>query len=299
MKKVSYFIALLLAVICTNVNAQIVLKTEYYGMSNYQDDNHNNVGKSKGSAIVYQGMINMPFSVKMNEKNQPTMWGLGLGGSYVSLNNKNFTADLVLDEIMNLQLGVMHIRPLGEKWSMMASVGVGIFAPNTRFSKINLNNVMGNAGVIFIRHLNPNLSVGCGLAINNTFGYPMLFPSLYFDWTYEGRFLLKVSMMDGGKVSTGYNASKSLTLSLFAEMDGQGAFLEKEGKNMIFTHQSTEIGFRSEIKLGKGICIPLSVGGSMRQAYYSERHLKSIFNGKSGGFDIAPTISIGIKYGIK
>jgi hypothetical protein len=60
---------------------------------------------------------------------------MGLGGAYASLNNKNFSDDMV-SEIMNLQLGVFYLRPLNDKWSMMANIGVGVYAPFAEFSKI-------------------------------------------------------------------------------------------------------------------------------------------------------------------
>jgi hypothetical protein len=297
MKLSSYFATLLGIMICTNANAQVTFKTEYYGMSNYQDRDRNDIGSSKGSAVVYEGSANLPISIKVNEKNQPSIWALGIGGAYVSLNNKNFIEDLVLSEIVNLQIGIMHMRPISEKWSMMANLGIGVFSPDTRFSEFTFQNV-GNLGVIFIRNIKPNLSVGGGLAINNTFGYPMVFPTLFLDWKYEGNFIVKVSMMEGGKIYAGYNVNKSLTLSLFTGVNGQGAFFKKDGKNMIFTHQCMEVGLCSEFKVGKGFIIPISIGGAMRDAYYAERRLKSFFSGGSGGFDVAPAVSIGIKYGM-
>src|SRR5690606_41151117 len=85
--------------------------------------------------MVYQGTFSMPLSMKLNENNRPTAWGIGFGGAYVSLNNQNFS-EYMVSEIMNLQLGVYHLRPLNDKWSMRASVGMGVFTPSTDFSKI-------------------------------------------------------------------------------------------------------------------------------------------------------------------
>ena len=98
---------------------------------------------------------------------------------YASLNNKNIAEPLVLSEILNLQMSLFHVRPLSEKWSMMASVGVGVYTDDTRFSRLRFRNVLGSAGLVFVRRILPNLELGAGLALNNAFGYPMALPALY------------------------------------------------------------------------------------------------------------------------
>ena len=119
MKKV--FLLLLFMTGFLAANAQITFKTEYFWKSSYrmqEGDNDEKVGNSKGSAIVYQGGINIPLSMKVNENNRPTLWSIGLGGAYAKLNNKNFTEPLVIDEIMNMGLNLTHLRPLNDKWSL-------------------------------------------------------------------------------------------------------------------------------------------------------------------------------------
>ena len=47
---------------CTGLNAQIMFKTEYFGESDYrmtEGDTDRKVGNSKGSAVVYQGGVNI------------------------------------------------------------------------------------------------------------------------------------------------------------------------------------------------------------------------------------------------
>lgn len=284
--------------LCHNLNAQIFFKTEYFGTSNYrlsEGETDEKVGNSKGSAIVYQGGINIPLSLKMNEDNRPMLWGVSLGGAYVSLDNKNFTEDLVLDEIMNLGLSIHHLRPISKKWSLMAMVGAGIYAPSTRFSQIRYKNVLGSAGVIFICHLNANLELGGGVAVNNSFGHPMAFPAIYLNWNTNGKFKFKTSMMDGLKLSAEYEASKYLNLSIVAEMNGQMALVEKDGKDKIFTHQYVVAGFRPEIRVGKNLSIPITAGiNAMRTAEFADRSLKSIFRDESYYFQISPYLSAGI-----
>jgi hypothetical protein len=285
-------------------DAQISFKTEYIGNSAYMyapsgDESSVKVGNNEGSAIVCQGMANIPFYMKTNEKGRPVAWGAGLGGAYASLNNKNFTDDMV-SEIMNLQFGIFHLRPLNDKWSMMANIGVGVYAPFTEFSKIRYKNVLGSAGVIFIRHLNSNLDLGGGLAVNSTFGYPMVFPSLYLNWNYEGRFKANVSLGEGLELSAGYDFNDYFKLSLAFEMNGQMALLEKDGKDAMFSHQYMVTGLRPEIKFGKtGVSMPVMAGiNAFRPAYYSDRTLKGMFaTNNDYYFRISPYASVGIRYG--
>lgn len=300
MKLTTCLTILTLTFACTNITAQISFKTEYFGKSNYRDEDNNPIAGSKGSAIVYQGRANIPLSKKTDSNNRPTLWGIGLSGTYASLDNENLAEDLVLSEIMNLQLGLFHLRPLNEKWSIMASIGAGIYTPDTRFSKIRYKNVLGNLGVVFIRHLKPNLEIGGGLAINNTFGYPMAFPAIYFNWHLAGKFTLKVAAMDGLEISGGYNMNDKLALNIVAEMNGQVALLEKDGKDMMFSHQYIVVGFRPEVKINSHFSIPVTAGfHALRSACYNKRSLKAVFNdGREYDpyFQISPYLSAGIKY---
>ena len=283
---------------CTGLNAQIMFKTEYFGESDYrmtEGDTDRKVGNSKGSAVVYHGGVNIPLSMKLDENKRPTMWALSVGGAYVRLDNKGFTEPLVIDEIMNLGLSLNHLRPLNDRWSMLATVGGGIYMPSTKLSKIRFKNVLGSVGVVFIYHLKPNLELGGGIVLNNSFGYPMLFPAFYLNWATAGKYTVKISMMDGVEMSAGYNANRHLSLNLVAELKGQMALMEQDGKDKIFSHQYIIAGFRPEIKLGKRISIPITAGiHAMRPAEITDRSLKSMFQDRSYYFQISPYASAGL-----
>jgi hypothetical protein len=226
---------------------------------------------------------------------------MGLGGAYASLNNKNFSDDMV-SEIMNLQLGVFYLRSLNDKWLITANIGVGVYAPFAEFPKIRYKNVLGSIGVIFIRHLNPNLDLGGGLAVNSTFGYPMVFPALYLNWNYEGKFKVNVSLGEGLELSAGYDFNDYFKLSLAFEMNGQMALLEKDGKDVMFSHQYMVTGLRPEIKFNKtGITMPIMVGINVfRPAYYSDRTLKGMFaTNNDYYFRISPYASVGMIWFLK
>lgn len=304
MKLVSFFLAVLGTLVCLEGKAQqLTFKTEYLGSSGYYflppgEKPKEKIGDAKGSAVVYQGAFSMPLSMKLNENNRPTAWGIGLGGSYTSLNNKHFEDDMV-SEIMNLQVGLYHLRLLNDKWSMRASAGVAVLAPSADFSKIRFKHVLGSGGIIFIRHLKPNLSIGGGVAINSSLGYPMVFPAVYLNWELNGKFDVNVELVEGLDVSASYSFNDWFKLSYALEMNGQAALLEKDGKDVIFSHQYIVTGFRPEVKVGKtGLSMTAMVGLNIyRPASYSDRTLKGVFaTDNDYYFSTSPYMSIGIKY---
>lgn len=282
-----------------NSSAQFFFRTEYFGTSRYQvteGDTRQKIGNSKGSAMVYQSGVNIPLSLKMNEKNRPTMWSIAVGGAYVDLNNKNFTEPLVIDKVLNVGLSLNYQRPLNNKWSLKAGVGGGIYMPGADLSQVRFRNVLGSASAIFIRHLRPNLDLGGGLALNNSFGFPMLFPAFYLNWRTTGRFSANVSLKDGLDVSAGYNVNKNLKLNLIMEVNGQMALLEREGEDKIFTHQYVVFGLRPEIKVGTRVSIPVTFGlNATRTAQITDRSLKTIFQDKGYSFKASPYASAGLQ----
>ncbi|KAA0992740.1 DUF6268 family outer membrane beta-barrel protein [Dyadobacter aurulentus] len=307
MKSASLFAAMLGSLFCLKTNAQQVsFKTELIGNSGYWflpngDKPKEKIGDSKGSSIVYQGAVNIPLSMKMTENNRPTAWGVSLSGAYASLSNEKFSSEMV-SKIMNLQLGIYHLRPLNEKWSVRAGLGMGVFTPSTDFSKIRFKNMLGSAGVVFIRHLKPNLAVGGGLALNSSLGYPMLFPAIYLNWKHQGKFNISAELNDGLDVAASYKFNDNLKLSWAFEMNGQMALLEKEGKNVIFSHQYIVTGLRPEVKLGKtGLTATAMVGLNLyRPAAYTDRTLKGMFASSNDYyFSASPYASVGLKWNFK
>ena len=301
MKLKSLFLTTLVTLLYLQGKAQeVTFKTEYLGKSGYYylppgENPREKIG-GKGSAMVYQAGVNIPLSMKLNENNRPTAWGIGLGGSYVSLKNQNFS-DQMVSEIMNFQVGIYHLRPLNDRWSMRASLGMGVFTPSTDFSKISFKNVLASGSAIFIRHLNPNLSIGGGVAINSSLGYPMVFPAVYVKWKTEGKFDLNVELVDGLEVSAGYDINDKFKLSYALEMNGQVALLKKDGKDVIFSHQYIVTGFRPEYKISEKLSVTGMAGLNLyRPASYSDRTLKGVFASDNDYyFSVSPYVSAGLK----
>lgn len=309
-----HFITFLLIglIYCNIINAQAYLKTEYITSSKYRDENRDKNG-GKGDMKTIQGGVKIPVSVKMNENNKPIAWAVGLTGTYASMNNKNLSKDLCLKEMLNAQIGLIHMRPLNDKWSVMAMLGAGWYTSD--LNKISGKSILEQGGVLFIKHAKPNMDWGIGIALNNVLGYPMIFPSLYFDWRLEGKYQFRISMYNTFEASASMKINDNFKLSLIGEANGLTAVVEKDSKTVLFVNQYGYAGIQPEFKIGKSLFIPITMGVSMsREVYYKERTIKAFFNDNQSisldedgfneiksdnrpGFGVSAYCSVGIKYG--
>ncbi len=282
MKEIITFIALLFVV---SVSAQISVKAEYMSNSKFYDAvSDSNIGD--GSAMIYSVGALVPLSMQTPEDEdpyqRPTVWGVGLNGTFVKMNNHNFPIGKELpSEVMNLGATVLHLRPLKERWSMLMALGIGSYTPENRLSAIRIGeNVLANGAFILVWHLQPNLEIGGGVALNNSFGYPMVFPAFYLKYKggFSDKFTIDINLLDGTKVAFGYDYSENLSLKLVANIGGYLAYLRRNGQKEMFSSQTFFVGLEPEFKLGKHISLPVTFGGSfIRSGRYRERTLSAMF----------------------
>ena len=282
MKEIFTFIILLLGV---NSFAQISVKTEYIGNSEFYDAvADTNTGN--GSAMIYSAGAMVPLSMQASAEDDPykraTIWGVALSGTFVKMDNQNFPIGKELpSQVMNLGATALHLRPLKERWSMLMALGIGSYTPENRLSAIRIGeNVLANGALVFIWHWRPNLEIGGGMALNNSFGYPMVFPALYLKYKggFSDKFTIDINLLDGTKVAFGYDYSENLSLKLVANIGGYSAYLRRNGQKEMFSSQTFFVGLEPEFKLGKHISIPVTFGGSfIRSGRYRERTLSAMF----------------------
>lgn len=289
MKNIFTFIILLLGV---NSFAQISVKTEYIGNSEFYDAvADTNTGN--GSAMIYSVGAMVPLLMQTPAEDDPykraAIWGVGLNGSFFKADNHNLPARKDFpSEIMNLGVTVLHLRPLKTRWSMLMALGVGSYTPKNRLSSIHIGeNVIANGAFMFVYHWKPNIwewkptfEIGAGVALNNTFGYPMVFPALYFK--FQGgigdKFSVEMGTMDGAKLAFGYNFSEHFNLKLMGSIGGYSAYVRRNGEKEIFSQMNFITGLQPEITIGKHVSIPIIVGTTfMRLGTYKERKLSAMF----------------------
>ena len=282
MKNIFTFIILLLGV---NSFAQISVKTEYIGNSEFYDAVAN-TNTGNGSAMIYSAGAMVPLSMQASAEDDPykraTIWGVALSGTFVKMDNQNFPIGKELpSQVMNLGATALHLRPLKERWSMLMALGIGSYTPENRLSAIRIDeNVLANGALVFIWHWRPNLEIGGGVALNNSFSYPMVFPALYLKYKggFSDKFTIDINLLDGTKVAFGYDYSENLSLKLVANIGGYSAYLRRNGQKEMFSSQTFFVGLEPEFKLGKHISIPVTFGGSfIRSGRYRERTLSAMF----------------------
>ena len=289
MKEIFTFITLFLGV---NSFAQISVKTEYISNSKFYDAvSDSNIGD--GSAMIYSVGALVPLSMKAPEEDdpyqRPTLWGVSLSGSFVQMYNHHFPIEKELpSQVMNLGVTALHLRPLKERWSMLMALGAGSYTPENRLSSIHIGeNVIANGAFAFVYHWKPNIwewqptfEIGAGVALNNTFGYPMVFPALYFK--FQGgigdKFSVEIGTLDGAKLAFGYNFSEHFNLKLMGSIGGYSAYVRHNGRKEIFSQMNFITGLQPEITIGKHVSIPIIVGTTfMRLGTYKERKLSAMF----------------------
>ena len=282
MKEIFTFITLFLGV---NSFAQISVKTEYISNSEFYDAvADTNTGN--GSAMIYSAGAMVPLSMQASAEDDPykraTIWGVALSSTFVKMDNQNFPIGKELpSQVMNLGATALHLRPLKERWSMLMALGIGSYTPENRLSAIRIGeNVLANGALVFVWHWRPNLEIGGGVALNNSFGYPMVFPALYLKYKggFSDKFTIDINLLDGTKVAFGYDYSENLSLKLVANIGGYLAYLRRNGQKEMFSSQTFFVGLEPEFKLGKHISIPVTFGGSfIRSGRYRERTLSAMF----------------------
>jgi len=289
-KEIITFIALLFVV---SVSAQISVKAEYISNSKFYDAvADTNTGD--GSAMIYSVGALVPLSMQAPKEDdpyqRPTVWGVSLNGTFVQMDNHNFPMGKEHpSQVMNLGVSAIHLRPLKERWSMLMALGAGSYTPEKRLSSIHIGeNVVANGALLFIWHWRANLEIGGGGALNNSFGYPMVFPAFYLKYKggFSDKFTIDISLLDGAKVAFGYNYHKNLSLKLATNVSGYAAYLERNGQKEIFTQQNIITGLQPEFKIGKYISIPITAGAIfLRTGRYTKRTLAAMFESEAKNED--------------
>ena len=265
--------------------AQISVKAEYIGNSEFYDAvADTNTGN--GSAMIYSAGAMVPLSMQASAEDDPykraTIWGVALSGTFVKMDNHNFPIGKELpSQVMNLGATALHLRPLKERWSMLMALGIGSYTPENQLSAIHIGeNVLANGALVFVWHWRPNLEIGGGVALNNSFGYPMVFPAFYLKYKggFSDKFTIDVSLLDGTKVAFGYDYSENLSLKLVANIGAYSAYLRRNGQKEMFSSQTFFVGLEPEFKIGKHISIPITAGAIfLRTGRYRKRALGAMF----------------------
>lgn len=248
------------------------------------------------------GRVSFPLSRSLNVRNQPTAWGLTLSASYSKMNNEEDARKLNPDEVLNTTLTVSHLRPLSERWSMMASLGAGIYAMP---DEIRWRSILANGAVFFIYRLHDNLSLGVGGGITNSYGVPLLLPMGYLKWQTEGRYNVIIDIANAPKVQVTTEIGKACKLELTAiEIDGMSAVMNVDGEHKLYSSTMLRSGLTASLRVFEKANVYAGVGGVWkRSSRITDRNMKSFFkkfNDDTGRYNFGPSLrlSVGFRYGL-
>lgn len=173
---------------------QLEVSTDYLSRTTFSGHQKNHLGK--GEMVGYGLKYIQPLSMTVNDYGQPTTWTLSFNGVLYNLKNIGEAQSVNPDRIINTSINISHIRPLSTKWSIVASIGCGIYS-NPR--RIGWESVLANGGCVFIYRVNEKFSVGGGVGLTNAYGAPMVAPMVYLKWTLKGRMELDFDITNGIK----------------------------------------------------------------------------------------------------
>ncbi|WP_187775493.1 DUF6268 family outer membrane beta-barrel protein [Flavobacterium johnsoniae] len=234
----------------------------------------------KRAQIVFE----VPISLETDKYNNPRLWSVFVNGSYARMENRNYNIqDLPTEfqtgfptELLNTQVGIKHLRSISPSWSLLILASVGVY---TDMVEINKDDILIQGGVLFIKQFNPNLALGIGPVLTNSFGVPMVLPGIYFNWESRGALHFKVSFPEG--VEFGYKMSDNLDLKLVGELSGMTAETKIGNKSSLLGYQQIIAGLRPQLKFGEHWTLEPTAGTTLLRSFSTtNRKIKDIFKEK-------------------
>lgn len=277
---------------------QLEISAGYLSRSAFTDKQKVSYGKGELYRIGLK--YNQPLSVKLNDYGEPILWTASIQGSLYDLRGSGEAANQNPDDILNASVNITHIRPLSERWSIIATLGFGIYsAPD----EISWNSVLANGGCLFIYKVNDIFSIGGGIGLTNAYGTPMVVPMTYVKWNPKGRLEFDMNISSGIKASaqTWFGQNFKLRWNLL-EMEGITSVIKMEGKNRLYSSMMLSSYLTPSFYFNKKLSIFLDAGVDMvRTCKITDRKIKYIFGGQKDEdkrhFRPAGKLGVGVRYG--
>lgn len=280
--------------------AQGRIETEYFPESSFKDADGNKNGS--GNLWKISSRYTLPLSVKHNDKGQIYAWTATLNCSYGILENRGLAAKINQEKILNCSFNVSHLRPLSRKWSLITSLGGGIYsAPHD----ITFQSVLANGAILFIYKLRENMDIGIGAGLTNSYGIPMAIPMAYFNWRSSGKVEIKVDMSNAMRISVATGVGKKIKLGLTViEMDGMASVVKIDGQSKIYASTMIRSYACPEYHINKKTILYISAGGNwLREVKLADRSFKGFLdsfkedNKNKWRFNPSGYFAAGLRYG--
>ncbi|MDO4930413.1 MAG: DUF6268 family outer membrane beta-barrel protein [Bacteroidales bacterium] len=282
------------------IHGQGYISTDYLSSSSLVDDLGNKYGS--GNLMMVTGRYTLPLSTKLDDKGRTIAWAATLNCVYGKFNNQGVARYLNPDEAINAGFSITHMRPISERWSILASLGCGIYAePN----EISFKSLLANGSTIFVYNLRKNLQFGFGFGLTNSYGVPMILPIGYLNWHNSGKYEISINLLSSGvKVSASTWLHRKFKIEAVAlEMDGLSAVMNIDGKSKIYSTLMMRTYISPSFYFTKQMSVFLGIGANwMRSTSISERSFNGFFNSFSSDdntpnlFKPSLRLSAGIRY---
>ncbi len=243
------FLAILLCIMLSfTAYSQAQFSSDYVSPSTLRDADGSDCGK--GAMARISAFANLPFKYELDENRHIVrMWAVTFSAKYATLNNTGGASEFVPDRMLNMSLNLTHIRPLSERWKLMASLGVGIYS---RPNHVVFKSLLANGGAIFVYKVRDRLDLGVGGALTNSFGFPALMPAIYLSWSMRGKYEIDVSMITGLKLVVKRKWNEKFTTSLTAfDMEGMSAVFSHDEQWKIYSTTFLRSYFQLEYKYNR------------------------------------------------
>ncbi len=290
MSKTVFYLSQLFIILLTSTAAQSQsgisgeFKVDYVPFSKYVRPIDSTKTNAESNFKRAQLTFEVPLSLEIDKYNHPKLWSLVVNGSYARMENKNYNIqDLPVEyqggfpkELLNTQIGIKHLRSISSSWSLLVMASVGVY---TDMVEINKDDVLIQGGVIFIKQFNPDLALGAGPVLTNSFGVPMVLPGIYFNWESQGALHFKVAFPEG--VELGYRMYDNLDLKLVGEITGMTAETKIGNKSSLLGYQQIIAGLRPQLKFGEHWTLEPTAGTTLLRSFSTtNRKIKDIFKEK-------------------
>lgn len=266
--------------------------------SKFQDSDHNDYGK--GSMQQYNIRYNQPLSMRMSEDGRPIAWTASLSSTLSVLDNHGQAEQYNPDNVLNTSLTFSHIRPISKRWSIIASLGAGVYSAT---DDIRWSSVLFNGACIFVYQATDYLSFGGGVGLTNAYGAPMVVPMAYMHWGRGKKTSINLTLTNGIKAVAAHNFNRQFTLTWnILDMNALTSIVSAEDKRKIYSSMMLRSYFQPTLRLTGKHSIYLSAGVNIvRTRKLTNRSIKNMFKMLDSDdrrhFAPAAYLAVGYRYG--
>lgn len=295
------YAVILLAMIMTATFAkaqQVEVSGGMLTSSKFKDSEHNDYGK--GSMQQYNIKYTQSLSTRLSEDGRPIAWSATFASSYDRIDNSDMAAQYNPGEILNASLTVSHLRPISARWSIIASLGAGIYsAPK----EICWSSVLFNGACISVYKASDAVSLGGGVGLTNAYGAPMVVPMAYLRWTTSGRTTLDLTVVNGIKAVAAHKFTTRFSLAWnILDMNALMSTVKVDDKHKIYSSMMLRSFLQPTLRLGKKSSVCLSAGTNLvRTRKLTDRSIKYMFkptrHADKRHFTPSAYFALGYKYG--